>query len=526
MSTMTPDQIAALTTVREIVRARGSVRPVSFAGSFDSARRHRMDSRNAAPLGSANAHRDRWTIDEQVRRCTDALRNDSLFRAIVRTLEDWSVGSSPDIIPSTSDAAFNKAVVDWLDYADGTMRFDARRMKTLTEFTSGIITALACGGRALLVRAAGGGMLAYEPERIGNPMGMPDRVNADGTSWVGGVNLDTLGRPIAYHVYDYDPSGTRVVTGKGTTVDAANAVYVVRPSLLEINQVTAEPALQSVLRRLGDVNDNIENTNWSYYIATLFGVIFASKDPKQLADGFFEATANAARGVQGESLPTASGGDGEDATLEMQRAAMLSAPEDTTPHTVNPPAPTQQIEPWTWAMLQMACADVGLPPALVYFRFIRNYSASRGEIAACWPRIERWQGVARRVIGATYRHTLAAALRAGAVRGVTAIPEDWYRHDVILPQMPVLDPAQDLKMVSGAIDARLMDYQTAVRILTGQDSKVVHERLAAEMEELRRLKIEPVSMPGAGGGSQMAKGPNGQSAKEDKNDGDGGGGDE
>ena len=517
MPTMTPDQVAALTAVREIVRARGSVRPVSFAGSFESAKRTRMDSRTGAPLASANAHRDRWSIDEQIRRCTDALRNDSLFRAIVRTLEDWSVGSAPDIIPATSDEAFNKAVSDWIDYADGTMRFDARRMRTLTELTSGVVTALACGGRVLLVRAAGGGLLAYEPERIGNPMGMPDRVNADGTSWVGGVNLDSFGRPVAYHVYDYDPSGNRLVTGKGTTVDAANAIYVVRPSLVELNQVTGEPALQSVLRRLGDVNDNIENTNWSYYIATLFGAIFASKDPKQLADGFFEAAANAARGVHDDSLPTASGGDGDDATLEMQRAAMLSAPEDTTPHTVNPPAPTQQIEPWTWAMLQMACADVGLPPALVFYRFIRSYSASRGEVAACWPRIERWQGVARRVIGAAYRHTLAAALRAGAVRGVTALPQDWFKHDVILPQMPVLDPGQDLKMISGAIDARLMDYQTAVRILTGQDSKVVHERLAVEMQRLRDLKIEPVSMPGARpAGEEMAKGPDGQSAKEDE----------
>lgn len=469
--------------------------PMALGGSFASADRTRLTSRRGLVANvKADLHRDRLTLDLQIRRCRAALRDSTIFRLAVSALVASAVGPEPDLVMQSEDSAYNDAVLKWYHKVNAEHGFDARGLQSQAAMLSDVVTALATDGRLLGLKLRAGTTQLIEQERLRTPGDV-----RQSREWVDGVMIDQVGRPRGYRVCDWDASGHQVDTARGSTYRPEFCVYMLRPTIGELNLTVAEPALQSLLDRIERLEQTDKNISTAYEIATLFAVIFQSPAPQDLQDSMFGAARRSVEGGSGLGpAPAVSGGYGQDAEITLAPGQLLSAPEGTQAFQVRPEHPSQPYEAFAKMQLRLLYADAGLPLEVALFLAEQNYSASRAALSASWPRIEVWQyRVVKPFASAMLRHKLAADLRAGLVRGVTRIPEDWDAHDWILPTQPVLDPAVEIKWISQASGENFISKEQGARLLMGNHFKTIAATRREETKLEREYGIEPPQMPGA-----------------------------
>ncbi len=453
--------------------------PVAVAGSFRNAARTRLRVGPRPPIAGQTAHRDQRTLDELIADCEDLARNNHLVRAMLSANRDVVVGHAPAVEPTSDDAAWNDRVRErFEDWAAG--RADVYGQHGFWDLAGEVVTRAETAGGIIAHRVRDGdGTIRVElidVIRLRNPNN-----GRDTETMRGGVELDGRGvRPVRYHIADFDATGAYLRTASTRPLPASVATLINCPRLLAAGQWRAEPGLASVVDRLEVLDRTTEAAFAAYEIAANNALVVTRDFARSGAS--VESELAAAVVAAGEADST------EEAIREgvWRAGTILEFDGDTNVNQIDSPHPSTPFQEAFWSEMMAIAASIDLPLEIVYYRYIRNFHASRSAIATAWRRIQARQAwLTRQFVKPVYRAWLAGEIRAGRVEAV----EGWDRCGVRLATMPVLDPKVEVEATSAKLAAGLITHEAALAEHGVTDREAFMARRAAELEEERRIGL-------------------------------------
>lgn len=446
--------------------------PSSVSGSWRNADRNRTRGGRRGPIGSADAHADSVTLEKLIRDCTALTRNNLLAQAVVAARSDHVVGHSPTVEARSEDEAWNRDVeMRWAEWCDGAC--DVTGQMSFAEICGAVCESWDDAGGIIANKVDLGhnrvGLEMIEVVRL-----MNERGGADRRGMHGGVEYNALGRPVAYWLADWNDQ----MTSLGRTprrYDATGMWLVNNPHLQRVGQHRTVPRLASVVDRFETIERAGTSTWGAYELATYIALFIKNRLPESISIEDYMAYAQVGAG-EASSVAQA-----KDRGVWKPLSVLEGAPGEEIQQ-VKPEHPTTGFDQMFWTELQAICSAMGMPPELVYMRFVRNYSASRSAISVGWKKVLKYQEVMkRRFIRPVYHWWLANEQLAGRVR-IKPDPE-WKRCEVILPGMPVLDPKVETEALGNQLSLGLCLHEDALRQLGKGDRAEFMRKWMIEKQE-------------------------------------------
>jgi capsid protein len=443
-------------------------RTLAVHGSFDNARRNPPRSSGRAPLAAPGAHRDRSSLDALIRDSQALARNDHAVRAMLAAQRDLVVGAHPGVEAATADESWNdRAEALFAEWAEAA---DPAGLMSLWDLAGDILTRCETDGGVLVhrVRADRPAVELVDAIRIRNRASAPDR---EGLTH--GVETDGRGRVTGYWLARWSPDGTRLETGGEIFVPAGVAWLINAPRLLSAGQLRAEPGLSPIIDRLETLNSAWEAAMIAYETAASIGLA-AIRDLADSPESIGEMIAGGADEpvVRGEAIWA------HGLVMDFQAGTQLQQ--------VKGEHPKMEFQEAYWMELQTLCASMDLPLELVFYRYIRNFHASRSAIATAWRRIERRQEwLARVFVRPLWKWFVKEEIAAGRLAEI----EGWDRCRVYLAPMPVLDPRIEIDAVLGAIHGGLMTHEDGLMRFGYRDRAAFLRKRGREIGEAMEAGI-------------------------------------
>ena len=215
-----------------------------YAGSSDSRARRKYARTRSRPIDE-----DRLTgevkREDMSLELMDLRRNAAIVAAIVARYVDGTIGRYGLVPqPTTSDPVWNEERLEnWTNWGK---ICDVRGRIKMAQIQKLAVASDLLNGDMGIVLLRNGQIQPIESERILTP---GDRRADDRI--VNGVELDAVGRPIAYHVGARDRQG-RVNRNQTTRFDAQDFVFLHDP--LRFDQVRGIPRLAPAINQIADLN--------------------------------------------------------------------------------------------------------------------------------------------------------------------------------------------------------------------------------------------------------------------------------
>ena len=462
----------------------GKGKPSAIAGSFENATRGPMRNGRKPRAATRTAHRDQATLDTLIPDCEAIARNNHLVRATLSCMRDVVVGHAPAIEATGGDAEWRADVErrfrDWADSvlpdAFGTMGFWdlAGDVVTRWETSGGVLRHFVKEpDRPLAVEL-------IDVYRLRNQNGTRDT-----ETMKGGVETDGA-RPVAYHVADWDPAGISLRRTDTRRLAHGPADLINSPRLLGAGQYRAEPGLSTVVDRYEKLNVATDASFTAYVVAASIALT-VERDQTRSAGNVESQMAQA--------MVDAGYADSVEDAIEtgyMDAGMFFEASPGDKIGQVDSKHPSAPFQEAFWMELQALCAAVDLPVELVFYRYIRNWSASRSAIATAWRRIQsRQDALRRRFVVPTWRAWLRGEI---ADKRIPFVP-DWDRCEVRLATMPVLEPKQEIEALTMKLAAKLTTHEAALAELGITDRAAFMQKLATEKAEADAIGITVGEQP-------------------------------
>jgi capsid protein len=474
---------------RTAATGRGG-QPLAFGGSYENATRTRLRSGSRPPGGAAWAHLDRATRDNLRRDCQGLKRNNVIARLLLNRHTDFIVGDGAVVKPTTPDAKWNAEVARlwnlWADGCDPDLlgRPNLRGLTTFWQDCRGIVGAWLTEGDRLAVEvldAEDRVTFQYIPaERVINSGG----AYMDSPGMVGGVEMDARGAVAAYHVGEWDRSGSGVRLVGTHRVSAESAVLMPNPVGYEEEQVRGEPALQAALDLFEVIDGFILSTAVAAEVATWFAAMIQSERPAEIQSALENAVI-----------------DQPDRENSYQQKEVTLAPGEVfygrpgeTIQQLKPEHPTTQFKDFVFSLVQMVGADLGVPMVLALYESGQmSYSNLRGVLAVAARGFEFKQSVLAGYVSWVYRRKVGEWMR----RGLVGFRDDWDKHTVKFPPAPVVDFKMEVEGYTAAVEQNFITKGQVVELLgTGVFGDIVSER-GAEKKAEEAAGVVPADKPGA-----------------------------
>ena len=316
-----------------------------------------------------------------------------------------------------------------------------------------------------------------EAPRVCNP-----DAQADSATLAGGVEMDSDGAAIAYHVgdranlswkYARPEKWTRLPVYSPAT-GRRQVLHIARRQ--RIGQTRGEPFLAPVIEAFKQLSDYTDAELQAAIIASFFTVFIKSTDGS---------------GDLAPSVPGAvAGSGGQENDYRMEPAAIigLDAGEDIS--TANPGRPNENFDPFVVAILRQIGVALEIPHEMLIKHFTASYSASRAAIEEAWAffRTARdW--MAREFCQPVYVAVIEEAVARGAVTlpgfwGAPAARAAWLGAEWVGPAKPSLDPLKEYKAAEIAEDRGWTTAANNAATLFGGDWEQNAERRLREREVL------------------------------------------
>lgn len=368
----------------------------ALTGGYKGARRDRRATSSWRPkdLSADAALLD--DLPDLRDRSRDLQRNNPLAAGAIATKVTSVVGTGLKVRPQV-DAEFlglsPEAAAKWEREAERVYRqwaesaeCDAARTLTFAEIQDvafrGVLEA---GDDVVLKRAfARPGSDFYfkvqliEGDRLSNPGHKPDRVEADGSKFAGGVQTDRNGAPVAYHFAKVHP-GDYALGRAGRSEDDWTRVPAFDKSgrrivlhlyrQLRIGQTRGVPDLAPVIETLKGLGDYTDGELQAAVIASFFTV-------------FIKGKAGASLAPMGPTAETGASASDED--IKLGPAAIVSLGDGDEVTTANPGRPNDSFDPFVLAMLRQVGVALELPYEILIKHFTASYSAARAALLEAW----------------------------------------------------------------------------------------------------------------------------------------------
>lgn len=296
-----------------------------------------------------------------------------------------------------------------------------------------------------------------------------------GNKIVRGVELDELGKPLAYWIYPEHPNGPYATRAIPERIDAKEIIHLYRMD--RIGQSRGVSWFAPVLSWLRDLGVYVDNEIQASAVASCFGV--AIKTEGRAGSGLMPSTDEDSTDDNGNSFEY----------LEPAMVVRLRPGESV--ESINPGRPNSASEPWINLMLRGISVGTGLSYEVVSRNYSgTSYSSSRTSMLEDRRRFRRWQ---RYLVNHLCQPIWDAFCDQAATAGVGGFPSmseilanrrtatavEWQT-----PAWEWVDPQSE----QSASDAALNSYQSTYQDELGQRGKnwrnVFYQR--AKEERLKR----------------------------------------
>ena len=297
----------------------------------------------------------------------------------------------------------------------------------------------------------------------------------DSNKIIRGVELDDLGKPLAYWIYPEHPNGpyaTRVLPDR---IDAKDILHLYRVD--RIGQTRGVSWFAPVMSWLRDLGVYVDNEIQASAVASCFGVAITTTG--RAGSGMMPSTDSEATDVNGNQFEY----------LEPAMVVRLQPGESV--ESINPGRPNSASEPWINLMLRGISVGTGLSYEVVSRNYSgTSYSSSRTSMLEDRRRFRRWQKyMVQHCCQPIWDRFCDQAATAGVdgFPSMTEILDDRRTSTAVEWQTPAwewVDPQSE----QAASDAALTSFQSTYQDELGQRGKnwrnVFYQR--AKEEKLKR----------------------------------------
>lgn len=327
-------------------------------------------------------------------------------------------------------------------------------------------------------------MQVVEGDRVSNKDYAPDSERL-----AGGIEKDTYGAPINYHIMRQHPGNRLYATKKqfewdivpafGSQTGLRNVIHLY--PILRPGQSRGVPYLAPVIESLKQLERYTDAELMAAVVAGMF-TVFVESDKGDGAFGPF-------------SPPGETGGSVNDEDYKLGNGAIVGLTPGERVNTANPGRPNQAFDPFVKAILQQIGVALEIPFEVLVHNFSSSYSASRAALLEAWRFFRnRRAWLARNFCQPVYENWLTEAIALGRIQAPGYF-RDWRIRQAYLGTIWIGDaPGQidPLKEVDAA-DKRLalglttVDEETAQ--ITGGDFERNYPRIAKERRMLQAIGL-------------------------------------
>jgi len=286
-----------------------------------------------------------------------------------------------------------------------------------------------------------------------------------------GVELDDLGRVIAYHVLPRRPDDPTLPFFQAFTsvrIDARDMVHLFH--LIEPGQMRGLSWLAPVLIKLHDLDQLSDATLVSAKVRAI--IMGAITDPEGNAGG-----------MSGDQ-------DGGVLTAGMEPGTLLNLPPGTGVDWFDPKA-FEDYDTFNTTHLRAVAAGLGIPYEVLTGDLTgANYSSIRAGLVEFRKRLEHWQHnvMVPRFCQPIWDRVIANAGAAGLLPGYADDPAAFHRVEWLPPRQEWVDPKKDAEAEIMAIRAGLKSRTQAIAG-RGYDAEKIDAEIAAERAREARLGL-------------------------------------
>lgn len=221
---------------------------------------------------------------------------------------------------------------------------------------------------------------------------------------VRGVELDELGKPLAYWIYPEHPNGPYAMRTMPTRIDASEILHLYRVD--RIGQTRGVSWFAPVMSWLRDLGVYVDNEIQASAVASCFGVAITTTG--RAGSGLMPSTDSETTDVNGNQFEY----------LEPAMVVRLQPGESV--ESINPGRPNSASEPWINLMLRGISVGTGLSYEVVSRNYSgTSYSSSRTSMLEDRRRFRRWQ---RNLVGHLCQPVWDAFCDQAATAGVKGFP--------------------------------------------------------------------------------------------------------
>ena len=458
-------------------------------GGYRAATSSRLRQKHASGSAVSGDHvneRDRETLIEFSRGLDQGT---IVYRPFVRQVANLIVG--PGLWPRASaNSPAGRAVELFRRWGKDPSLCDARGQLTWPSMLRAIVTDAAVAGDVLVVRTESGTLQLVEAERVG--LTMTRRMATDTQPQIiEGVEMAPSGRPLAYHVRDWGPTGSSL-SAEATRVDAAAcSLFAFRDRLGTARGV---PLLAPALETLCILDETKISLCVQTQISSMFAVAVQSKSPAQAREQI----------VSGTQTSGGAGDDGGSSSVVrslagVQPGVLMFLEPDESIQAVQGAAPPANYAEFERGAMRLIAAMVGVPleVALLDNSNVNFSTARMAELQAANTAEPAREQLVACVCQPVFRWLVARAMIAGILpapdddAGRAAMFEAYTAVTWPNPPRRVLDRTKELAADEAALRLRLKAKDDII-LESGDDPEQVRADIAREIAEEKRLGIDGV----------------------------------
>lgn len=362
---------------------------MSTLSGFAGARKDRAAMRAwATPVASADAD-TLPDLDTLRARSRDLVRNDPVAQSAIATKVVNVVGTGSKVLPEIDAARLGltpgqkedwerEALAIWNLWA-ASRDCDVTRVQTFAELEDTVYRTRLLSGDVLALRRyrrRRGGLIGtacqlVEADRLSNP-----DWKTDDDRLAGGVEMDSDGAPVAYHIASRHPvdrkrQQTRWIRVPAFGSDGRRLVLHIHGPRWRPDMTRYAPLLAPVIESLKQRSRYAEAELMAAVVSACFAV--AMKSPEgMMSEGLAAPDGGSAPAGSGQSLRLTEPGQ------------IVDLAPDEELQSFAPGRPTPGYEPFVTAIAREIGAGTDLPQELLLKHFQASYSASRAALEMAW----------------------------------------------------------------------------------------------------------------------------------------------
>lgn len=333
---------------------------------------------------------------------------------------------------------------------------------------------------------------------------VPDGEPGAGNRIHDGVEVNSSGRVVAYHICDHFPGDWVRGAMKWTRV-AATGSRTGLPNVLHImdserpDQYRGVPYLSQVIEPLLQLRRYTESELWAALIQTFFTAWIETESNKM--DMPFDEIGSG-EGSEGDA-PTGTISD-DDHEYEMGPGSVFHLGVGETVKFGNPNVPSAGFEKFFETMCREMGAALELPSDVLLKKFDASYSAARGALLEAWEAVKmRRAWFVDDMCQPTYEVWLAEAVARGRIKAPGFFDDPllraaWCDAQWMGPVQSQLDPKKEAEAAILLINRGIKTHAQVTREMTGGDWEENIEILADENKRLTAAGGNRVTQVSAG----------------------------